>query len=247
MQIRVPRLATFAAAGLALSGCADEETIGARADTGKMAPVPVAGQPDPGTITLRGRVVSTTPSSFVLDYGSGNATVEMDDWDWFQEGRAINPGDRVTVTGRVDGNLMSRASIEARSVYVENLGSVFYASSADEERWLPTTFVVASEGATDVTGTISALEGREFTVGTGAAAVRVDTSEMSSNPLDAQGSPQLRVGDQVYVWGRLDIDSGEQDELMAQGVTTLVVDRGRSMAQSGQGAGNAQQPAPAAP
>lgn len=40
-------------------------------------------------ISLSGTVVSTTPDAFRLDYGAGVVTVEMDDLDFFPEGRAL--------------------------------------------------------------------------------------------------------------------------------------------------------------
>ncbi|MGM0425831.1 MAG: hypothetical protein ACQEQ7_01185 [Thermodesulfobacteriota bacterium] len=71
--------------------------------------------------------------SFTLDYGEGTVLVEMDDWDWYDEEGTVLEGDKVTVYGKIDDDLYEATSIEASSVYVENLGTYFYASSADEE------------------------------------------------------------------------------------------------------------------
>jgi hypothetical protein len=57
----------------------------------------------------------------------------MDDWDWYAEGKNLIDGDKVTVYGRIDDDFFETTSIEASSVYVESLGSYFYASAADEE------------------------------------------------------------------------------------------------------------------
>ena len=173
-------------------------------------------------INLEGRVAATAPKSFLLDYGDGTVTVQMDDWDWFQEGRHLMPGDRVAVTGRVDRDLLERATLEARAVYVENLGTYFYASGRDEEDPAESTiFMVAPAGAVDATGFVTAIEGREFTMGTGSGSMRVDTSGMPDNPLDGEGDPKVRITDRVYVWGRLDVDAREPNELMADGLVVL--------------------------
>ena len=72
---------------------------------------------DANWISLSGTVEATSPSSFILDYGSGEVTVEMDDWDFYREGRGLAVGDPVVVTGRVDRDLFMNARIEASSVY----------------------------------------------------------------------------------------------------------------------------------
>lgn len=38
---------------------------------------------DRSWISLSGVVAATSNDSFVLDYGEGLITVEMDDWDWY--------------------------------------------------------------------------------------------------------------------------------------------------------------------
>lgn len=220
--------ATGLALALVLAACGRDDaeptaTVNA-ANSATPGAGPIASRPDGALITLRGTVVSTTPNSFILDYREGRAIVEMDDWDWFQEGRALRGGEEVVVNGRVDRDLWERGAIEARSVYVEGLGAYFYANDADEEEISGTVVLAPSEGATDVSGTVTAAEGREFTVGTGTGAVRVDTAEMQRNPMEGDGSRRVAIGDRVYAWGRLDIDAGEADELMAQGVVKLLAD-----------------------
>ncbi len=57
----------------------------------------------------------------------------MDDWDWYAEGYKLLNGEKVRVHGLIDDDLFETTKIEASSVYVQNLGTYFYASSADEE------------------------------------------------------------------------------------------------------------------
>ena len=89
--------------------------------------------PDDTWLTVSGTVTSVAPQAFGLDYGDGILTVEMDDWDADADAYKVAVGDRVTVNGMVDDDLFDTTTIEASSVYVDNLNTYFYASAADEE------------------------------------------------------------------------------------------------------------------
>jgi uncharacterized protein YdeI (BOF family) len=172
-------------------------------------------------LTLRGKVISAQPSSFQLAAGDETVTVEMDDWDWYQEGRALKAGDEVVVSGRVDQDLMERKRIEASSVFVRNLGVHFYASSADEEVPVSIVYTPSPTPFTDASGIVTDVEGREFTVGVNTAAMRVDTSQVAA-------PAKVKVGDRVYAWGNLDLDPEEKLELMAEGVVIISKDKTKS-------------------
>ena len=81
------------------------------------------------------------------------------------------------------------------------------------------------------TGIVSGIEGREFSIGASTGDLRVDTAKMSDNPLDAQGRFQVKAGDRVQVWGRLNMDPKEQAEIMAEGLAALKPDRTKSQPQ----------------
>lgn len=185
-------------------------------------------KPDESWISISGTAVSTKPSSFILDYGKGVITVEMDDWNWYKEGRLILEGDKVTVYGKIDDDLLETAKIEASSVYVEDLGTYFYASSADEEYndnydyW--GTYGPISPGKAVVRGTVTGVDGREFTIDTGLKKITVDTDNMIYNPVDKTGYQQIDKGDYVAVIGHMDYDFWEKRELKADSVTTLLDD-----------------------
>lgn len=185
-----------------------------------------AAKPDGSWISISGEVTSATDNAFVLDYGEGLITVEMDDWDWYEEGKALIAGDNVTVYGRVDDDLYETATIEASSVYVKNLNTYFYASAADEEdaafTIVTTPLVVAWM---DLTGTVTSVEGREFTLDTGNRQIRVDTSSMVYNPMDDEGFQKIKEGDQVKVSGKMDYDLFEKKELMADSIISLAKDK----------------------
>lgn len=217
-----------------VAACGDDAGVGEASLENDAAAVGSAGL-DPKTrlaaatdrsrINLTGTVVSTTPNSFVLDYGSDTVTVEMDDWDWFREGKALAAGDSVVVRGRVDDDLWQAKRIEADSVYVRNLNTHFFASAADEEDFGTSIVYVPpnpTPGSSDSTGFVTAVEGQEFTIGSGTAAIRVDSSSLAANK-----KPQVKIGDRVYVWGDLDLDPQERTEIMAKGIVLLAKDRTR--------------------
>jgi uncharacterized protein YdeI (BOF family) len=224
---------------LLLAACGDtdaEEEIASMDDSpaeavtaGGPDAVKLAATTDSGWINLGGEVVSTLPTSFILDYATGTVTVEMDDWDWYREGQALAEGDEVVVTGRVDNDLYDEKKIEASSVYLKNLNTYFYASGADEENLaVSTVYVTDAPNYIDSTGFVTAIEGREFTLGGDAGAIRVDTSQLAENPLDDEGFQQVDVGDRVYVWGDFDLSTRENSELMARGVVSLTGDKGQA-------------------
>lgn len=226
------------AAALLLTGCGDADSEASPAPVADSAAealaaggpdaVKLAAIADSGWINLGGEVVSTLPTSFILDYGTGTVTVEMDDWDWYREGKALAEGDEVVVTGRVDNDLYDAKKIEASSVYVKDLNTYFYASGADEENLaVSTVYVTDAPSYIDSTGYVTAVEGREFTLGGDQGAIRVDTSQLAENPLDAEGFQQVKVGDRVYVWGDFDLSTRENSELMAKGIVSLTGDAGQ--------------------
>lgn len=199
------------------------------ADTKKLS-VP----PDESWITLNGVVSSTSKDTFRLDYGEGLVTVEMDDWDWYQEGEALNSGDKVRVHGRIDDDLHEKRKIEASSVYVEDLKTHFFASAADEETdsQLALSAFDTSEKVNDgswinVKGTVINVHDREFVLDTGGVRIQIDTINMNYNPLDDEGFQQLDEGDKVSVSGTVDLDFFEKSEIQAKTITTLHEDRSK--------------------
>ncbi|WP_462320985.1 hypothetical protein [Halochromatium sp.] len=181
-------------------------------------------EPDDSWISVSGTVESVTNDAFVLDYGEGVMTVEMDDGDRDADGYKLVSGDKVTVNGRIDDNLFEARTLEASSVYVENIDTYFYASAVDEED-IDNVIVTVSTpvviSATTVQGTVTEVSAEEFVVDTGLRQVRVEVEEMAYNPLDDQGYQKIEVGDRVSVTGQIDDDLFEGRELVADSVVTL--------------------------
>ncbi|RUO80733.1 hypothetical protein CWI84_03880 [Idiomarina tyrosinivorans] len=181
-------------------------------------------------VSLTGEVATTSDSSFVLDYGKGYITVEMDDWQWYDdEGEALLTGYDVTVYGEVDNDLAEEAKIEASSVYVKNLDSYFYASAADEESGeANVSFDVIAMDSTapiDVNGTVTKVNdvADEVVIGSGKSKVVVDVSMLPTNPLDSIGFQKVTVGDYVSVSGQFTDDLTGGMQLQAERLTTAEI------------------------
>lgn len=177
---------------------------------------------DDSWISLSGTIVEAKPDSFRLDHGSGVITVEMDDFDFYPEGYKLLENDKVVVSGIVDDDLFEKKTIEASAVFVENLGTHFYANPADEEdfsQWSVSVPVVLEQ--VEVTGKISAVNGREVTLDSGTSAVRVDTKQLGYNPMDDKGFLKLEKGDRVKVGGDIDPELFGKHEVIADWIIEL--------------------------
>lgn len=178
-----------------------------------------------GWLSISGKVISAGPNSFRLDYGKGDILVEMDDWDLRREGAELSGGEEVTVIGRIDNELYQTKTIEASAVYVKNLNSYFYASAKDEEGWLRTytdSPAMSAFSYIELVGNITDITERQFTVSTGAREIRIDTAQMTYNPLDEYGFQQLQIGDRVRVSGKLNDAVFSERKLIADTITTLI-------------------------
>lgn len=192
--------------------------------------LPVVASKDPykaannSRITLNGTVVATSPAAFILDYGKGLVSVEMDGWNWYPSIHAILEGDKVTVHGRVDDDLYETTSIEAGGVFVKELNTYFYANDTDEEDVIPYTGNLHPDRGLLLQGSVTKISGRKFTIDTGSREMKVDTISMPYNPLDDKGYQRIKVGDFVQITGTLDLDFFEKMEIIAETVTTLFKD-----------------------
>lgn len=201
---------------------------------GALIAAPIAAQEDPylaeddSWISIDGTVQEVMPNAFELDYGESYVTVEMDDYDRDADAYSLLEGDRVTVMGRVDDDLFERTTIEAASVYVEEIGSYFFASAADEEDGFITITSPVDISRTVVQGTVSQVSDDEFVVDQGLTRVTVSTEEMAYDPLDDEGYQQIDVGDVVTVTGEIDEDFFTDNEFEAEIITTLVDRRSMS-------------------
>ncbi len=176
---------------------------------------------DNAWISISGEVESVDADEFTLDYGGGSVIVEMDDGDRDADAYKLMKGDDVTVSGLVDDDFFETTTVEASSVYVDKLGTYFYASAVDEEDDFVTvqTPVIMSE--TVVQGTVKKVNDEEFVIDTGFDELTVEVEEMGYNPLDDQGYQKIEAGDVVSVTGDMDDDFFEGRELVADAVTVV--------------------------
>lgn len=181
-------------------------------------------QPDRSWITLNGVVESVRPDTFVLDYDKGKVLVEMDDGDRDADAYKLMPGDKVTVSGRIDDDFFETTTIEAYSVYVKNIDTTFFASPRDEEggsQYIVNVTVPPAEDQFNLVGTVTRVSDDEFVLDTGLRSVNVEIDEMDYNPLDDEGYQKIEVGDRVMVSGRFEYDFFEGREVEAESIMKL--------------------------
>jgi hypothetical protein len=183
--------------------------------------------PNESWISISGTVKDVSADSFLLSFGKGVVKVEMDDGDRDADGYKLVAGDKVTVNGKIDDDFFEQTKIEAMNVYVEKLGTYFWASAEDEEdgRYLYTTLTpVLIDSYTVVSGTVSEINPseHEFTLDTGPRMLTVEVDEMAYDPLDDDGYQKIRPGDVVRASGQMDDhDLFEGRELEAESIITL--------------------------
>jgi len=178
-------------------------------------------KPDDTWISVGGKIKSVSADRFILDYGDGLITVEMDDGDRDADAYKLLEGDDVTVHGRIDDGLYETTTIEASSVYVHDLGTYFYASSLDEEEFHIVTTMVPITVSTVLQGTVAKVGKKEFKIDTGAREITVEVEEMAYDPLDDEGYQKVEKGDLVRVTGSMDKDFLEGRRFEAEAVITL--------------------------
>lgn len=174
-------------------------------------------------------------------YGDSTITVETDLRDFNTGAASLQPGDRVTVNGRIDDDFLESRKIEASNVFVERLGTTYHPGAPDTTRpqgdttgtpadtmraddgqdswaivWLPMV-----ESRTVLEGTVVKVGDEEFTLAAGTGTIEVEVDEMTNNPLDDDGYHRIREGDRVRVWGELDYELFEGDSFDATSVVTL--------------------------
>lgn len=200
--------------------CIAAATLGALIAAPAMAEDPRTA-PDNSWISVSGTVESVSPNAFVLDYGEGAITVEMDDGDRDADGYKLIPGDEVTVSGIVDDDFFEARTIEASSVYVESIDTYFYASAVDEEDTFVTVTTPIVVSATVVQGEVTEVGDDKFTVDAGGSRIQVDVSELPVNPLDEEGYQKIDVGDWVSVSGKMEDRLFASHQLVASSVVSL--------------------------
>jgi len=178
-------------------------------------------KPNNTWISISGEVDAVSPNAFTLDYDDGLIIVEMDDGDRDADGYKLMKGDKVTVDGKIDDDFFETTTIEASSVFVQNIGTRFFASPIDEEDRFVSTIAPIVGSTTVVQGQVTGVSDDTFTIDSDTRQVKVDVGRMTYNPLDDEGYQKIEVGDRVSVIGTMDVGLFEGREFNASTVLTL--------------------------
>ena len=185
-------------------------------------------------VSLTGTIDTTVGDYFIVDYGAGRATIEMDDWDWYPDIHKLLVGDRVTVYGTIDKTGYVDRVIEAGSVYVHNRNTYYFANAADGEnlQFAVSPVITVPDSSWGLRGKVTDVdEAREFVMESPFGTIRVDASELAYNPFDEAGGQQITEGDWLVVYGELDTPDwfGEGEvEVEAESIISLSRDPGKS-------------------
>ena len=181
-------------------------------------------QPNNAWITISGKVTATSADAFVLDYGKGSITVEMDDYDWYAEGSDILINDNVIVSGKIDHDAGETRSIEAASVYVKNARLSFFADASDEEggtRGAKRPVVNTDYPVFSYTGTVVSTAKENLVLDTGYQLLTVNFSAYTENVFDQAGKVRIAPGDRISVKGKITEGYFGAASLDATGVAEL--------------------------
>jgi uncharacterized protein YdeI (BOF family) len=215
---------------LVLSHALAAATVASRTDAASpKAPETDGVRSDDTWISVSGEVRSVTKDTFVLSYQTGVVTVRMDDGDRDAGTYDLQPGDEVTVNGKIDDAFFDEERIEASSTYVRKLDTVFYAhgvSSEDRLALHPYSMFLVSHtpaSSTLVQGIVTEVSEHAFSVKAGAQHLRVNVGNLSENPLDDEGFLRIRPGDTVRAYGKMDEKLFRGRELIAEKLVKLSI------------------------
>jgi hypothetical protein len=178
-------------------------------------------------VAVTGTVGMRSEGRFQLDTGEGSIAVVTDGWRNAGNGPVLELGDRVTVFGQVDDDLLARRTLAADAVYVFSRRALLHTRRSGEDAgWAHAAPLAGLPEGTRIqlTGSVGSIAGRAFVLETGDddGRIRVQTGRMPYDPLDDLGPQRLSTGDRVSVEGYLDdADFFESHELHADSITTL--------------------------
>ncbi len=179
-----------------------------------------ASAPDDSFVWLTGVCTTTAEDHFVLDYGGGTMTVEMDEWKSYTDLRPLLDDDEVLVYGFIDDDFYDERTMEAVSIYLEDLGTQFFVEGVDRQD-LHTANVKDYPPRIQLTGTVLRAKDGEFTLQTEGGPIDVDTDSLPYDPLDGDGYQSVAKGDEIRVMGLLDRELFDGRELIAESVVSL--------------------------
>jgi uncharacterized protein YdeI (BOF family) len=188
------------------------------------APAPVASPVTSDWVVVSGIVQSVGSQSFVLDTGKSQIPVDMDGY----ASLAIRPGERVTVTGRMEMPLDGPHVLNAASVDVPERNQRFYANPSDDGGGAfaysvapraPLAPAAAPAAPLTLTGTVVEASAPDaFILATTSGTYAVD----GRNLAPTFPARRLLIGDRVSVSGSLDTSNlFDRRQIDAQSITLL--------------------------
>lgn len=187
-------------------------------------------------ISLTGTVKSVGDKSFNLGYGRGDIRVEMDEYAWYDK-TAVVPGDRVTVTGRMDDGWFEDKTIDASSVYLPRLDTYYYSNTGNEDFGFYShpidTYTRDGKAEDDAwvafSGTVASIDDEDLMLDTGSRQIKIDTETMERSPIDDDGPQTVHVGDRISVTGEMDdADLFDTREVLASSIVVLRTNENKS-------------------
>ncbi|GAB5413709.1 MAG: hypothetical protein Cons2KO_13120 [Congregibacter sp.] len=186
---------------------------------------------DDTQITMSGTMTEIDGDEFVLNYGDGTITIELEDWKRDAEDLGFTDGAEVTVFGEIDNDLFTASTIEAEAIYFKPTSSYYYAKEdADQQTFMafvwsePDTYELSDMTLRGRVVSTEADDGK-FTIAVGNGdEVTVSTASLDYNPLQVENGNPVDMGDYVRVGGRLDYEFFDGKVLKAESVSTIYED-----------------------
>jgi len=149
-------------------------------------------------------------------------TVEVE--DEIRDGGAytLSPGDRVTVSGRVDDDLFEGKELKANAIHIDKLGTTFII----DEEYADEYGMVFGQDIGDyiaVAGNVTTVrpDDGEFRIHGNLGDFTVEVDKLAENPLDEDGYMRIRTGDAVRIVGKVDEDWLEGREIVATSIRVI--------------------------
>jgi len=172
------------------------------------------------SITVSGSVTHARDDEFDLLVGGQEITVEVEDEIRDGDAYTLVPGDRLTVTGRVDDDLFEGRELKASALHIDKLGTTFIIDEEYADKYGMNFGVDIGDYAV-VAGHVTAVNDGEFRIHAGLGDFTVEVDELAENPLDDEGYMKIHTGDAVRVTGVVDDDWFEGREIVATSVSVV--------------------------
>ncbi len=210
MRIVPPMLGACCALALAAAPAPAADGV-----TEPQPPLRSQSTPQGDWISLTGTIAAISGDRLALAAGDGEIEVTLSGLG-AADAAMLRPGDRVGVTGRMDGSVFADRRIAADSLYVSRLNRMLGTPPAAQ----PGLSADRPRGEEDwviVTGRVMSVDGDDLVIESGGQRIAVDADD-DGGPADVRG---VKVGDRVSVTGELERGGQGRREIDARSVIVL--------------------------